>query len=623
MKKIVFGILFFSLMFGACSDFLEEEMVGTLTQEHFSTEQGIEDLINGAYEGFRFHFAFEWSYSLTNYGTDEFTHGGGMDRAYFNNYDGALNPGEWRDLQPFWDNMFAHINQANTGIARIPEVLAGKSQHNTRLGEAYFIRGFNYLKLVEQFGGVPIKLNPTSSIELEFRRASAGEVIERVITDLRMAEQLLPNEPAQKGRAAKSAARHFLAKAYLFRASERNAEFTRSTDLDSAAFYAEQVINDPRHQLAPDFHDIFNYTTVNGPNEHLPEIIFAAQFDDNQSLLGRYGNRVHLYFPSVYFTLPGMMRDLANGREFQRLRPTNFALDVFDRSVDSRFYKSFKTAYFSNNANTLPRWTEDNAPSPELVGEPRFQVGDTSIIYIVNSLDDDRFVRADIDNAAPHIYIRNYINDEGQNATNYTLSQYPALSKYFDHNRQTPNDERGTRDGILARLAETYLIAAEAYGRKGDYAKALEFVNAIRERAAYKEGEERKIEYYISENIPFGETGSTVEDMRATVNAFTPGTPEADQEMYPAGVTSQEQMFVHFILNERARELMGELIRWVDLSRTNTLITRATAFNAQAAPNIRERHVLRPIPQSHLDAIQWDGRPLTADEKQAEQNPGY
>ena len=89
------------------------------------------------------------------------------------------------------------------------------------------------------------------------------------------------------------------------------------------------------------------------------------------------------------------------------------------------------------------------------------------------------------------------------------------------------------------------------------------------------------------------------------------------------GYSSTYDRMLCFLLNERSRELAGEYLRWQDLSRTKTLVARAKAFNPDAAPNIQDRHLLRPIPQTFLDGIQKGGVALTGPEKQEMQNPGY
>lgn len=624
MKKLIYSILILTA-FSCSENFLEEEMVATLTQQRYDTPEGIEELVNGAYEGLRFHFNYEWSYALTNYGTDTFTNGAGTNHVHYNTYSGNLNSLEGANLAPYWDNMYAQINLQNIGLSKIPTVLANSNEtlRNTRMGELYFLRGFNYLNLVTQFGGVPISVEPITSDIADFPRASKEEVFNLVIEDLTTAIDLLPEVETQEGRITKAAAQHFLAKAYLTRASELNADITQADDLQNAADYAMEVINNSPNALATNYNDIFEYTAVNGPNETNSEIILAAQFDNNQSLLGRYGNQTHLYFLSVYRFFPGMTRNLEDGREFQRLRPTDYGLDVFDRTNDSRFYKSFQTSYIARNTNNVPTWNADNAPSPDLVGQLKFNVGDTAAIYIINHEDDMRFTPEFKDDLAPLVLARYAYNDSGSEITDWDISTYPSLSKYLDPFRTNFNDAKGTRDGIIARISETYLIAAEAYGRMGNYSQAVNLINSVRERAGYKTGEDRGSVYYLAEDVAYGTNESTESEMTITEDVFTPGTAAASEEIYPSGVGSKAEMFIHYILNERARELMGEFHRWVDLSRTETLVQRAQAFNPDAAANVAEKFLLRPIPQSYIDALQSNGQPLTQEQREAVQNPGY
>lgn len=650
--------------------FLDEDLITSRNTQDFETTDGIDGLVTGMYQSLRFHFNYEWAYSTTNYGVDEFTVGGDRTMQMWNSYDANFNS-LTGDAASVWDNMYGNINSANIVIENVPKFYVGANK-DTRLGEGHFMRAFDYFKLVKQFGGVPLKLTQSTSIQYDFARNSAQEVYQQVIDDFTAAYNLLPPDPAETGRITKWAAAHFLAKAYLYRASELNAAWnnaTKQADLENAVKYADFVINSGKHTLADDFRQLWEFTTPDGPNEKLPEIILAAQFSNNTATQGRYGNQIHLYYPSVYQNLPGMIRDIPGDREFQRLRSTDYAMDVFDRVNDSRFWKSFKTRYISNRANNAPVWTDPVAApdgahptsNPALVGQRKFQLGEEAILYIVNNAGDSRYTSNDSKTGAnltlatnigrrrPHMFVR-YFAGEPENMIgahgNYEASRFVALSKFMDGGRNAVASQFGTRDGILARVAETYLIAAEAYGRLGRYADALPYINKVRDRAAYKAGEDRaayadggvayktnpvvtagtvtsysdKNTYYESNNIATPTTTSTLADMHlnSVADIFN-----SNKDLYnKINATSEEDKFINFILNERSRELMGELMRWEDLSRTKTLVKRATAFNSEAKP-LENKHYLRPIPQSFLETIKTGGRPLTAEEKAAMQNPNW
>ncbi|HEY4785657.1 MAG TPA: RagB/SusD family nutrient uptake outer membrane protein, partial [Bacteroidales bacterium] len=588
-----------------------------------------------------------WAYATTNYGTDEFRVGGDASNYMWDAYDGSftslITPVNVNTAlaNTLWDNMYIGINSANLLLQNAPTIVKDSTAKHTYMGEAYFLRAYNYQKLVRQYGGVPLKLTPSITPEREFSRTSAQEIMGQVISDFTQAYNLLPSTASVTGKITKDAAAHFLAKAYLFRASEINDSWnssTKSDDLVNVVKFADEVIS--HHQLAPNFSDLWNYTKPDGPNEKLDEIILAAQFTSDKSTWGTYGNQCHLYYLSQYLNLPQMKRDIAGGREYQRLRTNYYAYNVYDRVNDSRFWKSFKTKYAVNNP----------------AAGSGYVLGDLSIMYLINSSSDTRFAAVGslkkitdtkTGKIVPSVFATYAEDGEFLNSDSYQ-NRFAPLSKFIDGSRQAVSDGIGYRDGILARLADTYLTAAEACIRQNDYAKALTYINAIRYRATYKAGENRKAytdggaaynatsnptgyasmgatnsfyaenSYYESNNIP--ETTAATD---LTISSFSSLPAEDEAIITTLGYTSDYDRAMCFLLNERSRELMGEFYRWEDLSRTKTLVTRAKAFNTKAAPNILDKHNLRPIPQTYLDVIQKDGRVLTPDEKQAEQNPGY
>ena len=172
---------------------------------------------------------------------------------------------------------------------------------------------------------------------------------------------------------------------------------------------------------------------------------------------------------------------------------------------------------------------------------------------------------------------------------------------------------------VLARLDETILMLAEAYGRKGDYANALVQVNKLRTRAAYKANEERSPQIWQYMGGP-ATLASTDVANQATMALFT---TNAASELYPASVTSTPSRFIHFMLNERTRELCGEFYRWEDLVRTETIYDRTRLYNPDVTASFAPYHKLRPIPYLQMIAQTQNGKPMTAAEMAAYQNPGY
>ena len=154
------------------------------------------------------------------------------------------------------------------------------------------------------------------------------------------------------------------------------------------------------------------------------------------------------------------------------------------------------------------------------------------------------------------------------------------MSKYDDATRGSLNDA-STRPLVMYKFSEMFFIAAEAAFKLGDNVKAAAMLNVIRQRASYK-------------------STNTAAQNAAAATALT---------IVASDVT------LDFILDERTREFYGEGLRWWDLTRTKSLISRVKKYNSEAGAKIQDFHALRPIPQRQIDAV-------TSGEK-FPQNAGY
>ena len=585
-------ILFLTVTLGftslACEDYLKEEFVTDVGYAYFETEAGIEDAVKGIYPVLKEFWVREPAMCMAEFGTDEFTRGindpnVGTFYDDYDNYGSSLDP-HTQYIHDLWDNFYKGINIANSVLYYAPGVkFINPALKEQRIGEAGFLRALLYFVLVRQFGDVPLKTEPSFGPEREFYRAPVADVYKQIISDLRTAESKLPVSQANFGRPRKGAAQHLLALVYLTRASaETTIRGSAATDLDSAVYYSELVINSGNYSLEADYKTIFNYYNLNGTdNPNSKEVIFSIQ-NTNDPLINGIGSRLHLFYIGRYDAQPGMKRDLFNHAPWRRAHPTDYALDAYDRGNDSRLYKSLKMAWICNNPATAPK---DG-------GVPRFGLGDTALYITLHK-----------NVPAGNVGLTSYKwvpwSIQGGRST-FDDELWPSLNKFYDYHIPTVNYYTGFRDFMIYRFAETYLIAAEAHGRKGNYSQAVTYINIVRTRAAYKTGEVKPKEFYTVEGGNIADlTVSTVPQMQIT----------------EAAINSPE-LLVNFILDERLRELLGENHRWFDLVRCGKLIERVQAHSHRGA-GIQPHHKLRPIPQrTYLDRLQVPN-------PEAQQNPGY
>ena len=524
-----------SLLIQGCNKSLDEENISSpVADTYYKTAKGFKDLVNACYTQTRSQMNGN-AIAPMLYGTDLWTSASDAEANEFNTYSPALqaaNP----ILYSIWSGYYQGIGSCNTAISRSKDVTGmTEVEFNTRLGEAYFLRAWYYHILVMHFGGIPLKVEESTEVETTATRATEDEVYAQIIADLIKADELLPKSQPEFGRATKPAAEALLARVYL----------TRNKNVE-AATYAQKVINEYSFKLVPDYATLWDSN-----NRTNAEIIWSIQFSQNNRL-NTPANTVHMYFTPRYDLQPGMTRALIYDRPYPRFMATRFYFDLLqsNRWRDSRYDKSWREAYVANYAPTLA---------------PGIKVGDTAYVVVP-------YVVSPAYRATKKyniIDLNSFYN--GQNTTG-SLQIYPKLAKYDDPNRAAINEGNGTKDVIEIRLAEVYLIAAEALMKQGKLDEATNMINVVRLRAAWP-GKEA--------------------DMRAT----------------------PDQLNLDYILNERALELGGERLRWADLKRTGKLIERVKLYNPRGRANISERFLLRPIPSNMIDRL--------TNKADFPQNPGF
>lgn len=524
-------------------DVSEYNPSGITSETVFTTPEGYESLVNAAYSYSRWWYGKEEGWAAGEMGTDLWTSGAGDENPNFTRYE-SLQP-DANVVEVFWEQFYSAINLINAGINRIDESGLSDELQTTREAELRFLRAFYYWHIVETWGETHFTTEETEGIEVEATKTSPETIYNQIFEDLNFAVSNLPVTTSDIGRVTKPAAEAFLGRMYLTRGMNQE-----------AYNMADRVINEYDFNLLENYDDLWEMDNLQ--NE---EVIWVVNYsedlalnDQEDSVLfpnghGRGGHNGHLHFFMTYDQVDGMNRDIENGRPFNRYMPTLFLLDLFEEESDARYDGSFKQVWYSN------------APS-EVEGMAE---GDTAI-YATK----DEITAEFRENAVYTIYDRSDMYESDGSIVQRT--KYPSLDKFEDPTRPSVSEMRSSRDAFVIRLAEMYLIAAEAQHKMGNDPIAADYINVIRERAAI------------------------------------PGQ-EANMEISAADID------MDFILDERARELAGEQLRWFDLKRTGTLLDRVRMYNPEAGANIQDHHIVRPIPQAQIDAV--------GNKDEFQQNPGY
>lgn len=530
------GLLLWST---SCQDILKEEVISNIGNDYMNTAKGFEDATKAAYSSLRTFYGTQLGLTFTEYGTDIYATGADGGYKGFHFYDNQIQP-TVNYLFQLWDEMYKGINTCNAIIERAAAVTGvSDATKKLRVAEAKFLRAHYYYILHEQFGPLDLRLTETLAPTKEASRSSSAEVYAQIIKDCNEAINDLENKAhsAEYGRATKASAEALLAKVYLAKAYGPN---KAADDFQKAAALCTNLINNYNFKLLDDFsavHDENNQTNS--------EVVFAVQYTTDQITNatnvggeGGGGNNLHLYFGMQYDTQAGMVRDVFNGRPFKRLRPTAYCLEtVFGERVnDSRYKKTFKDTWRSNNPGTFNTSFDDSK------AKVTFAAGDTTIFIPGYEMSKEERATKKYQVLVP---------------SQYNEALFPTLQKFFDTKRSDRTEPRGSRDYFVWRLADIYLMRAEANLQLGKKAEATADVNMIRERAAW------------------------------------PGKKEAMR-------ISDDLMTFDFLMEERARELAGEQMRWLDLKRWGKLVERVKLYNPQAQA-VADKHYLRPIPQTQID----------------------
>ena len=569
MKKILYSVALAACCMGtmtSCSDFLDASNKSNVTaKQSFATKEGLNNLVNDAYQHLQNVYAAPLFTSCFSAGTDMYADARNKMNEALNTYE-TLTP-ENSDIKNLYTYLYSGIRAANSVSYYAQTAQVDEKTKGQLIGEARVLAAYEYYLLVNNFGGVPIMKDFLTTADTGYPKSSAADVYAYIISELEdvISKNVLQASTATKGggRISQETAKAILAKTYLSAAWDLN----KQEYFSKAAALADEVIAGRR--LTTPFAKLWK---ADGSGDDNEEFLWDVEYD-----LATANNTTSggTEWSGYYCNYLGGNEDNIKATTSSYV-PTLYALHCFkkgDQRYDATFMKELPDINKGNAAGT-GYWTwYKNGES--LVGKP---VTRYYSAWYETDADFEAWKAIDPANRANTYRIpMDSQSKEAQNMDGRDMEYYDnqqlvygsSPCKKFDDSK-TAKTEKNTcyRDIHIITLPEMYLVAAEAYLKAGDNPKALARLNEVHQRAG--------------------------------LSALT-GTITIDD-----------------ILDENACENFGNEARWMDLRRTQTLVTRCTKYNHEMGDKAAQyigKKLLRPIPQAAIDANDQ----LTL----ADQNPGY
>ena len=569
MKKILYSVALAACCMGtmtSCSDFLDASNKSNVTDKQtFATKEGFNSLVNDAYQHLQNVYAAPLFTSCFSAGTDMYADSRNKMNEALNTYE-ILTP-ENEDITDLYTYLYAGIRAANSVSYYAQTAQVDEKTKGQLVGEARVLAAYEYYLLVNNFGGVPIMKGFLTTAGTGYPKSSAEDVYAYIISELEdvIGKNVLQASTATKGggRISQETAKAILAKTYLSAAWDLN----KQEYFSKAATLADEVI--AGRKLTTPFAELWK---ADGSGDDNEEFLWDVEYD-----LATANNTTSggTEWSGYYCNYLGGNEDPIKATTSSYV-PTLYALHCFkkgDQRYDATFMKELPDMNKGNAAGT-GYWTwYKNGES--LVGKP---VTRYYSAWYETDADFDSWKAKDPTNRTNTYRIpMDSQTKEAQNMNGKDMEYYDnqqlvygsSPCKKFDDS-QTASNQKNTcyRDIHIITLPEMYLVAAEAYLKAGDNPKALARLNEVHQRAG--------------------------------LSALT-GTITIDD-----------------ILDENACENFGNEARWMDLRRTQTLVTRCTKYNHEMGDKAAQyigKKLLRPIPQAAIDANDQ----LTL----ADQNPGY